>query len=36
MGAFASLQRVQREANLGVALEEYLRLGLVAGLIHAS
>jgi hypothetical protein len=36
MGAFAVLQRTQREANLGVALDEYLRFGLVAGLIHAS
>jgi hypothetical protein len=36
MGAFASLYRSQREANVRVALDEYLRLGLVAGLIHAS
>jgi hypothetical protein len=36
MGAFASLQRAQREANVGVALDEYLRFGLTAGLIHAT
>jgi hypothetical protein len=36
MGTFGFLHRRQREANLGVALDEYLRFGLVAGLIHAT
>jgi hypothetical protein len=36
MGAFGYLQRPQREKNLGVALDEYLRFGLQAGVIHAT
>lgn len=36
MGAFAELQEPQRRANLATVLEEYLRLGLEAGVIHES
>ncbi len=36
MGAFAELQEPQRLANLTAVLEEYLRLGLEAGVIHES
>jgi hypothetical protein len=36
MGAFHDLYQPQREANLHVRLEEYLRFGLEAGVFHAS
>lgn len=36
MGAFADLQDPQRTANLAAVLEEYLRLGLEAGVIHET
>jgi hypothetical protein len=36
MGAWRFLEEPQRRANLGIALEEYLGLGLEAGLIPAS
>jgi hypothetical protein len=36
MGVFNHLKQPQREANLHVALEEYLNLGLNAGLIFVT
>lgn len=36
MGVFHDLQQPQRETNLRVRLEEYLRLGLEAGIIYAD
>jgi len=36
MGAFHDLFNPQRETNLNVRLEEYLRFGLEAGVFHAS
>lgn len=36
MGAWHFLRQAQREANLLASLDEYLRLGLEAGLIHAT
>ncbi len=36
MGVFRHLKQPQREANLKVALDEYLNLGLEAGLIFAT
>jgi competence ComEA-like helix-hairpin-helix protein len=36
MGAFHDLHQPQRESNLRVRLEEYLRLGLEAGVFYAS
>jgi hypothetical protein len=36
MGAFHALYQPQRETNLRVRLDEYLRFGLEAGVIHAS
>lgn len=36
MGAFADVQEPQRMANLSAVLEEYLRLGLEAGVIHET
>jgi hypothetical protein len=36
MGAFCMLQQPQREANLRVALEEYLRFGLEAGIFYVT
>lgn len=36
MGAYADLQQPQRTANLAAVLEEYLRLGLEAGVIHET
>ncbi len=36
MGAFAELQEPQRMTNLDAVLEEYLRLGLDAGVIHET
>ena len=36
MGAFNFLMQAQREANLRIALEEYLRLGLEAGIIFVT
>lgn len=36
MGAFHGLYQPQREANLRVRLEEYLRFGLEAGVFYAS
>jgi len=36
MGAYADLQEPQRMANLAAVLEEYLRLGLEAGVIHET
>lgn len=36
MGAFSFLMQPQREQNLRTALEEYLRLGLEAGLIYVN
>lgn len=36
MGAFHDLYQPQREANLKVRLEEYLRFGLEAGIFYAS
>jgi len=36
MGVFASLQQPQREQNLRIRLEEYLRMGLEAGLFFVT
>jgi hypothetical protein len=36
LGAFANLLRPDREANLRIALDEYLRVGLHAGAYHES
>ena len=36
MGAYEQLRQPQREANLRDALDEYLRLGLTAGLHYAN
>lgn len=36
MGAFADLEEPQRLSNLSAVLEEYLRLGLEAGVIHET
>lgn len=36
MGAFCLLQQPQREANLQIALDEYLRFGLEAGIFFVS
>lgn len=36
MGAFHDLFQPQRETNLRVRLEEYLRLGLDAGMLHST
>ncbi|MCP4687852.1 MAG: hypothetical protein GY859_07360, partial [Desulfobacterales bacterium] len=36
MGVFNSLKFPHREANLRIALEEYLRFGLEVGVFHAS
>jgi hypothetical protein len=36
MGAYHSLYQPQREINLNVRLEEYLRFGLVAGIFHET
>lgn len=36
MGAFSFLKNPQREANLRASLDEYLRLGLEAGLLFAT
>ncbi len=36
MGAFAGLLRPDREANLRIALDEYLRVGLSAAAFHES
>jgi hypothetical protein len=36
MGAFHDLYQPQREANLRIRLEEYLRFGLEAGIFYAS
>jgi hypothetical protein len=36
MGVFHDLHRPQREANLRVRLEEYLRFGLEAGVVYAD
>lgn len=36
MGAFADLQEPQRMVNLAAVLEEYLRLGLEAGVVHET
>lgn len=36
MGVYADLQEPQRMANLAAVLEEYLRLGLDAGVIHET
>jgi hypothetical protein len=36
MGAFGHLMRAAREANLRIALEEYLPIGLTAGVIHVT
>ena len=36
MGAFNYLQQPQREANLHIALQEYVRLGLQAGIIYVT
>ncbi len=36
MGCFADLEEPQRMANLDVVLEEYLRLGLDAGVVHET
>ena len=36
MGAFCMLQQPQREANLRIALEEYLRFGLEAGIFYVT
>jgi hypothetical protein len=36
LGAFRDLMRPQREANLRAALDEYLRLGLQAGVFHVT
>jgi photosystem II stability/assembly factor-like uncharacterized protein len=36
MGAFSYLKQPQRQANLQISLEEYLRFGLNAGLIYVN
>jgi hypothetical protein len=36
MGVFRSLYQPQREADLVIRLDEYLRVGLEAGIFHAS
>ncbi|HEU4396841.1 MAG TPA: hypothetical protein VFU54_03240 [Actinomycetota bacterium] len=36
LGAFRDLMQPQREANLRAALDEYLRLGLQAGVFHVT
>ncbi|HYP21213.1 MAG TPA: hypothetical protein VEY08_14170 [Chloroflexia bacterium] len=36
MGVFSSLKQPQREANLRIALNEYLRFGLEAGIFYVS
>jgi hypothetical protein len=36
MGVWAILSQPQREANLRASLDEYLRFGLAAGLIHVT
>jgi hypothetical protein len=36
MGAFSSLKQPQREANLRIALDEYLRSGLEAGIFFVT
>jgi hypothetical protein len=36
MGVFGLLQQPQREANLRIALEEYLRFGLEAGIFYVT
>jgi hypothetical protein len=36
MGAFSLLQQPQREANLRIALEEYMRFGLEAGIFFVT
>jgi hypothetical protein len=36
MGAFHDLFAPQRETNLSIRLDEYLRFGLDAGVFHAS
>jgi hypothetical protein len=36
MGIFRGLYNGRRESNLEYRLEEYLRIGLEAGVIHAS
>ena len=36
MGAWRFLRQPQREANLRTSLDEYLRLGLEAGLIYVT
>jgi hypothetical protein len=36
MGAFSSLKQPQREANLRLALDEYLRSGLDAGIFFVT
>jgi hypothetical protein len=36
LGAYRDLMRPQREANLRAALDEYLRLGLQAGVFHVT
>ena len=36
MGAFSMLQQPQREANLRIALDEYLRFGLEAGIFFVT
>jgi len=36
MGAFHELHAPQREANLRIRLDEYLRFGLEAGIFYAS
>jgi hypothetical protein len=36
MGAFHGLYAPRRESNLRTRLDEYLRVGLEAGIIHAT
>jgi hypothetical protein len=36
MGVFSHLKQPQREANLRVALEEYLPFGLQAGMFYVT
>jgi hypothetical protein len=36
MGVFSLLQQPQREANLRIALDEYLRFGLEAGIFFVT
>ena len=36
MGAFHALYPAQREANLRVRLQEFLRAGLAAGIYYAT